>query len=166
MIIEIPRLKTGSTDFVGDESSSILELDSPGTVPGEKIHYELLAELISNELLVRGRVSMAVKVTCSRCGKVFQSVVEQPDFACIRRIEDPNESVDLTGEIREDMLLALPIYPICKPDCKGLCAQCGCNLNVKKCKCKPPVDLRWGALDGLLVERREDRNARTKKTNI
>jgi uncharacterized metal-binding protein YceD (DUF177 family) len=59
------------------------------------------------------------------------------------------ESVDLTEDIRESMILAFPHYPVCNPECKGLCPQCGVNLNNAPCSCQPPADDRWAGLDGL-----------------
>ena len=44
--------------------------------------------------------------------------------------------IDLSLGIREALLLALPITPVCKDDCRGLCPECGANWNLKRCKCK------------------------------
>jgi uncharacterized protein len=62
------------------------------------------------------------------------------------------ESVDLTGDIRESMILAFPHYPVCDSACKGMCPQCGTNLNQKECNCQPPTDDRWVGLDGLKLK--------------
>ncbi len=60
-----------------------------------------------------------------------------------------NEEVDLTPLFRDQMVLAVPFAPLCKEDCKGLCAQCGADRNHEPCDCKPPVDPRWAALQNL-----------------
>ncbi|MCE9615358.1 MAG: DUF177 domain-containing protein [Lentisphaerae bacterium] len=57
------------------------------------------------------------------------------------------DCVDLTGDIREAMILAFPGYPVCSPECKGLCATCGVNLNEAACRCAPPDDNRWAILN-------------------
>ena len=62
------------------------------------------------------------------------------------------ESVDLTEDIRESIILAFPHYPVCKPECKGLCPQCGENLNRQTCSCQPPADDRWAGLEGLKLK--------------
>jgi len=72
--------------------------------------------------------------------------------------QDP-ESVDLTPDIRESMILAFPHYPVCSRICKGLCARCGTNLNRDACDCAPPNDNRWVQLD--MLEVREDPDGRT-----
>ncbi|MCI0532052.1 MAG: DUF177 domain-containing protein, partial [candidate division Zixibacteria bacterium] len=60
-------------------------------------------------------------------------------------------SYDLNPRVREAMILILPIKPLCKEDCKGLCQLCGTNLNEKTCKCvKETADPRWSRLKELL----------------
>ena len=64
---------------------------------------------------------------------------------------DPgSKSVDLREEIREALVLALPLRVLCVPDCKGLCGQCGANLNKGDCNCSDQRDdPRWEALKEL-----------------
>ena len=52
--------------------------------------------------------------------------------------------------VREDIFLALPTKFLCREDCKGLCPQCGKNLNDGSCSCKKPVDPRLAVLQQLL----------------
>jgi uncharacterized protein len=60
-------------------------------------------------------------------------------------LEDADEEVfngktiDLDPIVREQVLLALPMNAVCREDCKGLCAQCGQNLNEKQCGCEPKI---------------------------
>ena len=56
----------------------------------------------------------------------------------------------LEDAVKEQVLLALPMKNICRPDCKGLCPECGQNWNLGKCSCRRPVDdLRWAPLEKL-----------------
>jgi uncharacterized protein len=56
--------------------------------------------------------------------------------------------IDLDPVVREQLLLALPGYPVCREDCKGLCTVCGVNLNERDCGCDRHVpDPRWAALE-------------------
>jgi uncharacterized protein len=57
--------------------------------------------------------------------------------------------LDLRPAIREEWLLAVPAYALCRPDCQGLCAQCGADKNLGPCQCAPRVDPRWSALAGV-----------------
>ena len=55
--------------------------------------------------------------------------------------------LDLSEILRQSILLALPLTPLCKPECKGLCPTCGANLNYESCTCQEEdVDPRWAAL--------------------
>ena len=60
------------------------------------------------------------------------------------------EELELEEVLREQVLLALPLKALCRPDCKGLCKQCGKNRNTEPCDCpQKSVDPRWNALEGL-----------------
>jgi DUF177 domain-containing protein len=60
------------------------------------------------------------------------------------------KTVDLDPILREQILLALPSYPVCKESCKGLCPVCGANLNDRECGCDRHVpDPRWAGLKNV-----------------
>ena len=63
---------------------------------------------------------------------------------------DDHHQVDLTEAVRQTVLIALPMVTICQEDCKGLCSQCGKDLNQGPCDCQPETDVRWIALEQLL----------------
>jgi len=149
MIVNVARIPFEGKRFEGEEPSAILEIDDKDIHPDGPIRYDLQVQVVSDELIASGKLRMPVSFRCSRCGEPFSLSVADPAFSCAREIHDPNESIDLTGDIRETILLAFPSYPLCKDDCKGLCTQCGTNLNRKKCNCKPAAHFRWSVLDSL-----------------
>jgi len=58
------------------------------------------------------------------------------------------KEIDLDPILREQVVLALPGYPLCKESCKGLCSSCGANLNERECGCERRVpDPRWAGLE-------------------
>ena len=59
------------------------------------------------------------------------------------------EKLDLEPLFREQFVLAIPFAPLCREDCKGLCPQCGTDLNPGTCSCEKPIDPRLAALKGL-----------------
>ncbi len=61
-----------------------------------------------------------------------------------------NRLLDLEELVNEEVSLNLPTKILCREDCKGLCSQCGANLNVSKCDCKKDIDPRLSALLQLL----------------
>jgi uncharacterized protein len=119
---------------------------------------------------VTGRVVTRLELECSRCLEPFQIPVDA-EFELryvpqARNTGDAereiaqddlttayyeNNILDLGALMREQFQLALPMKPLCADDCKGLCAQCGRNLNRGACDCAPQwEDSRLGVLKGLL----------------
>ncbi len=151
MIIDLARLKPGGEMIEGEDPSSILELE-PGSVAEilTPIHYSLLVELLPGELVVRGSLSCRAAFGCGRCAKRFETPIRVADFLRVREYRELTEAMDLTPDMREDMILALPNYPVCSPGCRGLCPQCGADWNEKTCSCRPPGENQtWDALDQL-----------------
>ncbi|HKA59800.1 MAG TPA: DUF177 domain-containing protein [Gemmatimonadales bacterium] len=72
-------------------------------------------------------------------------------------LEDPDaypvapeaQELDVTPAVREELMLAAPRYAVCRDDCKGLCPQCGKDLNAGPCGCAPATDARWQPLKAL-----------------
>jgi uncharacterized protein len=119
------------------------------------------------ELFFQGSVSGAVEGTCSRCLKDYSLPVEKefnlvllPDPLGLKSRElnrdemglsyYSTEEIDLAPLIREQVLLALPIRPLCDDQCRGLCASCGAELNQGPCGCAPSEgDPRMGTFRAL-----------------
>jgi uncharacterized protein len=153
MIIEIARLARGEQDLEGECPSSILEIpvDQEDVTVDSPVRYALVASLIGSELLVTGQLEVAVTLVCGRCGCRFPFMVREGAFVVNREIVDFTAHVDLTEEAREATLLAFPTHPLCGKACRGLCAQCGVNLNERVCACKPSGDARWNNLDQITL---------------
>ena len=151
MIIEIGKLSPDGSTFEGEELKAILELDSAQNAQVlSDIRYRIFAQRIAQELVVQGQVEADFSLECGRCLEFFSTTVQDSSFLRAYEISDNVESVDLTQDIREAILLNLPAYPLCSVDCLGLCPQCGKNLNEGACTCKPSSgDDRWGSLDGI-----------------
>lgn len=108
----------------------------------------------------RGRLRASAEVACRRCLKAVAVAVDTKldvVFTENQDAEDPSEYVipvgsgvlDLRDAVREEFILALPEYVVCREDCRGLCASCGTDLNEGTCSCKPSVDPRWAVLESL-----------------
>lgn len=64
-----------------------------------------------------------------------------------------NHTIDLTEALRQNLLVAVELVPLCSQDCKGLCPSCGVNLNVDQCACPPPEQSSpFAVLQGLMGE--------------
>ncbi len=149
MIIDVPKLRPEGEWFEGEEPASILEVSDPAIRAKAPIAYRLHAQAVSGQLIVKGAVRVPVELQCGRCTEFYSTTIEESSFLRAYEISGTTETVDVTPDIREDILLQLPHFPLCSPDCKGLCPQCGINLNEGTCDCRPPADNRWGALDNV-----------------
>jgi len=150
--IEPARITDEGYPVEGEEPASMLGLDGdPDVEPTSPVAYHLVCFLADHELLVQGRLRVEVNFRCTRCAEKGRRVIEEPDFSCNLEVRDLSQSVDLTEEVREATLLAFPNYPVCRPDCRGLCGRCGVNLNREVCRCRPETDNRWGALDTMKI---------------
>ena len=68
-----------------------------------------------------------------------------------------DDAIDLADLLREQFYLALPMKPLCRQDCKGLCPQCGTNLNTDTCQCQVRwEDPRLAGLKALIPDRKHD----------
>lgn len=106
------------------------------------------------------RLEVHLQAECRRCLRVLDVPVDQEIrllFTDDEEAADPSvyplpadaPELDLTGPIREELILAGPDFPLCRDDCPGLCPRCGKDLNAGTCACTPERDSRWHALEGL-----------------
>ncbi|MBO4633081.1 MAG: DUF177 domain-containing protein [Lentisphaeria bacterium] len=140
----------------GTEDAAFLELDNAGGFPCkvlDDVRYQLHASLAGRDLLVTGSARIRIKTQCALCLK--EIILDAgSDKICIFREKVPDEIVDITEDIREDILLAIPDRFKCSESCRGLCPGCGADLNEESCRCKKKKkpakpDHTWDALDKL-----------------
>lgn len=125
-----------------------------------------------------GRVTAPLALSCSRCLADFTSFIDTSFTIFFRKAnvaatsvlaEDELElgemdllsspysgdEIDLTHEIEEQVAMEIPLKPLCDDACKGLCHQCGTDLNTSTCSCsKEPVSLKFNALKDFKVTRK------------
>jgi uncharacterized protein len=120
---------------------------------------------------VSGKVNATIENTCSRClvpiGHVVHVEFEETflptvDIAVGRRLRrdgetedgqftiDEHHVLDLAEAIRQHALAAVPINPLCRADCLGLCQVCGSDLNEGQCHENQEIDTVWAPLQQLL----------------
>jgi uncharacterized protein len=130
-----------------------------------------------------GRVRTELELACSRCLEPFSMPIDREfDLRYLpagsaeqggnaddddegNEVEDDDvamtfyrdEQIDLNELLREQFYLALPMKPLCRDDCQGLCPQCGTNRNTAPCDCTPQwEDPRLAGLKTLLEKRKHD----------
>jgi len=157
------------------ERSDASEEGGQGKIEARNVDGIVKVTSLRDSVLVQGDVSADVEFECSRCLDRFNLPVEatleeqfQPTIDVytgvpVRRAEheqndsafdiDANHMMDLTEPVRQALLVALPMKPLCQEDCAGICPQCGANLNETDCGHKDEsVDDRWSGLRTLRLE--------------
>lgn len=89
---------------------------------------------ITNAVTVKFALDGTAHLTCGRCLKTFE-VPLALRFTCAYEVENNDQYVDVAPDIREEILLWVPMQPHCKEGCKGLCPRCGKDLNEGGCSC-------------------------------
>jgi uncharacterized protein len=127
-------------------------------VPGnEPVHGHLHLERVSDGVVARGEIDARWQGLCSRClapvsGEtsvhVDELFEEDPVEGETYRLD--HDQLDLEPLVRDALVLELPHAPLCTPECRGLCPNCGTDRNTSSCECEPePADARWAALRSL-----------------
>jgi uncharacterized protein len=151
-----------SRDFPFDEDSVVLADD----LTVADLHGTVNMTRTPQGLYVQGVLRATVDSTCARClteidqpvisrlGELFHYPPEgaPPDSLVV----SDDHYIDLTPIVREEFILSIPLQPLCQPDCKGLCPECGANWNEGPCEChSEATDPRWAGLTGLLDQDKE-----------
>ena len=167
MKINLRNFPDEGRDFEGEDPVEVLDVTDPEYRFESPIGYRLHGQVLGDALVVTGRVWTRVGVTCVRCLKDAQREVEVRDFVMHREITKMEDFADLTENLREDILLALPQNPLCSNDCRGLCPVCGQDLNEKTCSCAKRAAVSgskragaggtgtpWSALDRIKIAKK------------
>jgi uncharacterized protein len=156
------------TSLVNDFDEEDVQLDNDIKLIGPLTGHVRMRRT-NQGLLVDGWVELTLELSCNRCLKEFEQPMhvdfEEQYYPTVDVVSglplppldenevfpiDAHHQVDLTEAIRQHVLLALPMVTICREDCKGLCPQCGHDLNLGPCECEPEVDARLSVLKTLL----------------
>ena len=177
MLIKIRDLEVEPLDFreefapgaidLGEDVRQIAPLQGTGRVELVEEHHGKHETLL--DIRLHGDVSTRLEVPCARCLEPVALDVERsydllyrPQLAEAGKEEISvtaaeaevsyyqGDGLQLEDALREQVLLAVPLKTLCSPGCKGLCAQCGKNLNEGTCGCEVKTDdIRWTGLKDL-----------------
>lgn len=138
-----------------------------GRMRAERIHAPLRLESVMEGILVTGRAEAGSSLQCARCLVEFRSRLDVEvcelyviPAAAGADLDDTYKvagaEVNLEPMLRDALTLALPLRPLCREGCKGICARCGADLNSASCACvEDALDPRWAPLEGLKEKLRE-----------
>jgi uncharacterized protein len=126
---------------------------------GEPVTADLTLTSYPGGITVSGTVGAPWVGECRRCGGPVSGAVSaavRERYTAEGGTDRDDEAYPLAGDeldleplARDAVLLELPLAPLCRPDCLGLCPQCGTNWNQGPCQCRPAGDPRWAVLDAL-----------------
>lgn len=154
-VLELARLPQGASQTRSEADATEVGLSAeewPGQVAGD-----FRVERTGERIMVRGRVRATACLECVRCLKGYELPLDVPfevfaerSGSGSRRDEEQLErddymmfhdgrKLDLSEQVREALLLELPIAPHCREDCEGLCPHCGADLNDGPCSCQDRI---------------------------
>jgi uncharacterized protein len=162
---DIRALESKAVQVDADLAANDSVWDTEDPRPDEGIHVEgRLSAAGDDRFYFNGHISGAVKLDCRRCLADVTVEVKEAMNALFAPTGDPaaeddpdvflydtgGYELDIRAAVRETWLLGVPAFVQCKPDCKGLCPQCGTDLNTGACDCVPVnLDSRWDTLRDL-----------------
>ena len=166
--LEIGQVRRAAFDEVVDSKTEDLAFDTP-------VRGDVEVDRTAQTLRLTGHLATSAPFVCGRCLTQYRqdlAIAVEEEFLVggsvaprdgALRPEDfvvplgPDLVLDVTEAVRQHLLLAVPMVPICRPECRGLCPRCGRNLNEQDCGCEPveTIDPRLAPLLDLKDTRKE-----------
>jgi uncharacterized protein len=155
-VIELLRRPGNSKDVNVAVAAADLDFNNPAFTD-DAVTVELHLESLTNGISVHGTATAHWTGECRRCldpvsgelvvdlDELYQQVPDSPDAYSIS-----NDQINLLPMVRENLLVSVPVGPLCREDCEGYCQHCGTDLRIGSCSCTTDTrDPRWAALDAL-----------------
>jgi len=139
------------------------------------VRYDIVALREYDHMRVSGSVSTSISMVCSRCLANFETAIDSNFTIFFRKgaVDEPSseeetelseqdlisatysgDEIDLTHEIEEQVSMEVPLKPLCGENCKGLCPECGTDLNTSACSCSGnKINFKFSALKDFKVSR-------------
>jgi uncharacterized protein len=169
MKLDLGKIRQPQTRYARTFEPSAVEMPDDEYRVVAPVHLEFEIHKDKDAFRLVGTVRTELELPCSRCLEPFrfpvgiafdQRYLPQPEASLDeeRAVAEEDletsfyrdEQIDLNELLREQFYLALPMKPLCREECKGLCAQCGTNLNTGTCDCSSEwEDARLAALKQL-----------------
>ncbi|GAC1429662.1 MAG: hypothetical protein NVSMB65_03110 [Chloroflexota bacterium] len=171
-VSDVLKLPAGTARTYAIDAGETVALDSDSGLTVDTGHVRL--SRTNRGLVARGSIRGHVdRLTCGRCLEemvlpvmvdfeeeylpsvdIARGIALPPPDDDLAFTIDENHHLDLSEAVRQNTLAVLPINPVCRPDCAGLCPSCGANRNNQPCRCTSATDRRpFAALAQLLPAR-------------
>jgi uncharacterized protein len=167
MKIQLGGLSEGIHNYTFTANAK--EVGVAETFLARPVTVEASLEKTGHELLLHASIQAPARLTCDRCLTEFVQTLSssynmyyveegsergnlQPEE--IQFLPPDNTIIDITDDVRQTVLLSIPLKILCSESCLGLCPSCGRNLNTGRCSCtREEVDPRWEKLRTLQMKR-------------
>jgi uncharacterized protein len=155
MFIDVKELALHKVRIRKSYAPGAIDLHSTEFKQAEPLEVRATAELIENQIRISGAFHTRLELICARCLEpvseevsrefdlFYRPASERPAKEEMRLKDDDTEISFFEGDglfladvLAEQVLLAIPMKVICRSDCRGLCPQCGANLNSESCRCE------------------------------
>ena len=167
MEIRFKDLIEGQNHLFFQETQESLSLKPEEVFLMNPAEIDMLVFRSKDKLTFQVKIKALLEGECARCLTLCQFplqaeikfILDQTEVTVAPEIQDDDyqfiskgvPTYNLIPRLREALILSVPMRFLCQSDCRGLCPQCGANLNLEECDCKPEqVDPRWGKLEQLL----------------
>lgn len=168
MEILLDRITIEEKESLLETTPEELELNLELAKLDSNVEFRVRHHRVESEVFLNGTVSFTLKFICARCLEDYAGEFAVPLNLVIKLVPaeqladadatedefvlhpDSESAYKLDRHLRDLVGLAVPLKPICREDCAGLCPQCGTNLNQAGCDCQPAgTDSRWDDLNKL-----------------
>lgn len=167
MIIDLLQLSEQSQPISAEFEAQDINLDEDRARLTDRVRVvgKLTKHLTETE--IEGSIDGKIELDCTRCLRPIETRLQIPVKAVYVTPENytsaqdaelhgkdldvsvcEDDKIDIAELVREQIMLSLPERFLCSDDCRGLCAKCGANKNLKSCNCiEKEMDPRWEALN-------------------
>ena len=160
----------------------LTSISQKGTVSfNQPVHVRIHATIIADDtVIIKGAVSTLAHIPCSRCLESYDLTIDT-EFTATATPDNPasidddaieekelktdemdaivfsGNSIDLSDGVSQQIIMAIPIKPLCRDNCKGLCNGCGADLNKNHCQCDSQVaNSPFSVLKGLSFPKKKE----------
>ena len=168
MIFEIRDIPEGGLNLDLLAAKEQFEINQPDCSLSDNIKLRGRLTKVEQGISFSGELQTILNVACTRCLILFPYNIEtdiKAHFIPLDKEAKPRNEIeikkadieqeiyeggkiDLRGSVRDQVLLELPLMHLCREDCKGICSECGSDLNSSQCKCQKEghIDPRFAVL--------------------
>ena len=160
MKIIVSKIPDEGVEINSIETANSLGVSMPELMLNDDVHIDAMVSRQGRVFFVDGTLRTTLQLTCSRCAGEFSYPVNTSFYCQEHPFSSPDsdmetalhkgdmdidhyagDEVELNNIFREQVILSMPMHPVCKRDCRGLCPKCGQNLNITNCECRDEEEL-------------------------